>query len=220
MDARRALQELYDQHEDELASYPWMDEGARWAELVFCVLHQASDLPPTAVRRGMQLLDGLGLLEVAKVARLADANEDAAAADYVLRQLGLGAERSMAARTTLADLARYLGTAHGGKLQRFLRVHGERIRAELAGSIGTRGLPEREVKTAVTHWLQNALSLPVSLEHPAIQDFCAHHQIKPSDLWSAADDLDLNWALLDDLVELEKAATDEDAAAGRGPDGA
>jgi hypothetical protein len=49
--------------------------------------------------------------------------------------------------------------------------------------------------------MQNVLTLPLSLENPAMQRFATKYGIETYDLIQAADDMGLNVSLLDDLIE-------------------
>ena len=78
---------------------------------------------------------------------------------------------------------------------------------ELADALGGAGVPADTLRFALTHWLQNATNAPLSLGHESVEAFCRKHELSAEQVRAAADDLDLNLALLDDL--LEAAARDE-----------
>jgi hypothetical protein len=63
-------------------------------------------------------------------------------------------------------------------------------------------LTEAEVRYAFTYWLQNVLNMPLSLIDENVRMFCAQHDLEPEQLFAAADELDVNLALVDDVVQL------------------
>lgn len=79
------------------------------------------------------------------------------------------------------------------------------MRDELANALGGESLNAGQLRYAIGHWLQNALSVPISLEHPAVLGFCKKNGISVGELVAAADELDLNVALVDDLLELDQS---------------
>jgi hypothetical protein len=54
--------------------------------------------------------------------------------------------------------------------------------------------------SAYTYWLQNALSMPLSLVDQTMWTFCEKNGVTPEELIAAADDLNINIAFLDDLI--------------------
>jgi hypothetical protein len=206
MDLKTRLQELCARHESDLATYAWVSEDDRWAELVFCLLDQCHRQDPETTRSAVTTLQYLDLLESAKLALLDQpaGAEAATVVAYVLKQHGFPPEPVAKSLSVLAHVAQALQRDHGGKMQRYMRRHAEALRDDLVGALSNGALSGAEWRYAVSHWLQNAFSLPLSLEHEAVKEFCAQNEVSTQDLWLAADELDLNLALVDDLLEMEQ----------------
>jgi len=198
------LQRIYEKHEPELPEYGWASERDRWAELIFCLLSRVrvDELPAT--RAAVDLLNLLGLLEVKVLAGLT--REDASILDRVLRSHGYSAAQATRGAEVLTAVAQRTQQEFEGKLQRALRRHGELLRQELSSAFASCGLQPTELDYAVSQWLQNAASLPISLESEAVKTFCRSHRVGLDKLIQAADALDLNVALVDDLLALDQPA--------------
>jgi hypothetical protein len=65
------------------------------------------------------------------------------------------------------------------------------------------GVEEPQLQYAVSHWLQNAVSLPVSLEHPAVIAFRSEFGLDAKGLEDVVDALDINLAVVDDVLSIE-----------------
>ena len=62
-------------------------------------------------------------------------------------------------------------------------------------------LGESEVKRAFTYWLQNVMNMPLSLMDEYVEVFSKDNHLKPEALFAAADELNINFALVDDLIQ-------------------
>jgi len=199
----RRLQSVFERHQDELPEYGWASEGDRWAELVFCLLCQVRNEEPEATRAAVDLLNLLGLLDVPVLARME--GEDAAILKRVLRSHGFTAADAARGEALLRAIAQRTTRRFQGKVQRVLRKHGERMRQEFTRAFAGAGLSETALEYALSQWLQNALSLPISLENDAVRAFCKAQRVRLADLVECADALDINMALVDDLIALDQA---------------
>jgi hypothetical protein len=204
MDLEPRLRQLFERHESDLGVYAWMYETDRWAELIFCLLSRYQPQNDEATRMAVSSLQYLGLLAPATLAGLDQEADLAPVITYVLKRHGFSDDDLPRLRTVLAHAGQAM-RGDGGKVQRFLRRHGEVIRDELASAVTCDAMSPDDARYAVTQWLQNALSLPVSLEHEAVKEFCAANDATSADLLDAIDALDLNVALVDDLLELDRA---------------
>jgi len=197
----------------QAATFPslWISERARWTELAFSLLTRVTHLPQEEVRRVTNELDALDLLDITELAAMptgAGAAETNIHARRTLEHLeGSGFEADEARRglATLQAVSTSLVKHYGGKLQKCLRQAGEHILKELKLTFALSSLSEEETGHALTFWLQNALSLPLSLKDEAVLAFCTHYDLTPEQLTAAADELDINIALVDDLVQLHLA---------------
>jgi hypothetical protein len=221
MDMKAHLQELFDQHHQGLAAYGWASEDDRWAELVYCLLLQCSDQEAESVRGLVATLRSLSLLEPETMTRLLDPTDERRIVfAYALQRYGFPDGDAERACRVLAGLAGFVESRHAGKFQRYLRRHGEIMRDELVSILDGGGLEKSKLAYALSHWLQNALSMPVSLQHEAVAAFCRDHNASFEELLAAADALNFNMAVVDDLLELahgakEPAAHEQETAGSR-----
>lgn len=192
------LQRMYEKHRAELPEYAWASERDRWAELVFCLLSRLREEELEATRAAVDLLNLLGLLRVEVLAGLS--GEDASILQRVLRSHGFSPAQASRAAEVLAAVAARTQQEYDGKLQRVLRKHGELLRRELSAAFTACGLEQTELDHAVSQWLQNAVNLPISLENDAVKAFCKSQRVRLDQLLEAADALDVNVALVDDLL--------------------
>lgn len=204
MELKAQLQQLYEQHEFDLATYAWASEDDRWAELVFCLLLQCSEQEPELTRSAVAVLQSLFLIDVGKMLHLSETTHEIRVIyAYVLRQHGFSSDDVDLACSLLAHVANIVQHNYGGKIQRYLRRHGEVMRDELVSAFDSTSLDKSRMAYAISHWLQNVLSLPISLQHNAVVEFCQKSDVTPQDLWQAADELGINLAVIDDLLEME-----------------
>lgn len=194
---------------DLAARHPWMRESDRWKELVFALLVQISSMPESRVRQLVGHLDELYLLDIDALANICTTDKLPDLTTAIARQFldfaqenGFSqseAERALAA-TCQAALA--FQTHYEGKPQRYLRSYGENMLNDLGGIFEFSSLTEIELRNAFTYWFQNALNMPLSLVDEHMHEYCRAHELTPSRLIDAADDVGLNLALLDDLMAL------------------
>lgn len=212
MDLSSELRELSLRHLDSLGPMPWAAEADRWAELVFCLLNAVAADDPERSRELTDDLHRFGLIEPAVLLEVDDpASDTHRVVRHLLDRYGFDRAQITTATGVLARLARFVTDGYGGKLQRYLRRNAERMRDELVSELGG-GTPEPLLRLAVTHWLQNAVDLPLSLEDDAVRAFCAARGIDQATLELAADEVGLNLALVDDVIRLEAAASAEPEA--------
>jgi hypothetical protein len=106
MDLKSHLRELIERHKADLAGYAWTSETDRWAELVFCLLNQCGPQQPENTRLAVTILQYLGLLEIEKLARLEDKDDEGPpVVRYILKHLGFSATDTTRAVALLARAA-------------------------------------------------------------------------------------------------------------------
>lgn len=182
-----------------------MFEIDRWEELVFCLLNQCHENDPENTRTAIGVLKNLGLLEIDRMTSMNKHDSEAAiVTGYTLKQYAFSEKESNRAVMLLSQIARFIKHGYNGRMQLYLRRHGEAMRDELTLAFRGESLSDSQLRFAVTQWLQNALFLPISLEHPAVVEFCKQNEVTLKELVKAADELNLNLALLDDMLELEQ----------------
>ena len=202
-----------------LAGHRWPNEVDRWHELVACLFVASISLPDREVRRVVDLLGRLGLLDVADWAEAAKDGEGSERqgvqkrAWAVLTEENVDVEQGRRALAALEECARVLKSRHKGKLQVCLRALSESLLTSMMKEFEFTGWSQEATREALTLWLQNVANAPLPLDDEHVRRFCKTHNIARGDLVQAADDLDVNVALLDDLVQLRMAEAD---GAGKG----
>lgn len=228
---RRFLEEQWAAFLPHLDSFQWPVETARWHELVYCLLDRVAGagLPALQVR---QLTDALVALDLADVAQLAALSDTTGAFDAdderaklllgILRQAGLSDEQAESALVVLTEAAAVLRTRHDGKIQRLLRHYGHMMVEDLASQFSFSRLPPDDARVAFTLWLQNVLAMPVELWDADVREVCRQLGTSRSALVATADDLDVNVALLDDVLRsyarAESHSADADQPTGAPPE--
>lgn len=209
------IAELYQVGTHYLNAYPWEFESDRWAELAICALVVGHELDPAVVKESIHSLARLRLLSVPGLAA-ASAQEQAFIAQ-VFNQHGCNMANATQACSTLVSLAAAVQEKWKGHLQRFLREHGEKMSHEMQAVISSAGVGRMQSRKIAVLWLQNVANLPILLpDDPHIQEFCHNHGISQSALVDTADRLDLNVAVLDDLIALETQAAEASRATSAG----
>lgn len=209
-EAQYLLRKLLVLHGRELAlSNPWVSEFDRWKELLFALLVQVLDMPEHRVRRIVGDMADLQLLAVPTLAGLCHRehgpDSSAPAAQQVidfLRENGVSeaaAERALAA---MCQAAAGLTEHWGGRIQRYLRHYGEMMLQDLGRTFRFDTIDEAQLHNAFTYWLQNALNMPLSLVNDDLLEYARAIDSTPAALIEAADELDMNLAVLDDLITL------------------
>lgn len=198
------LRELLELHGDALETVDWPSEGDRWVELLVCLCHQRTPaLPMRALRSALHMLEDLNLVSVEALRGLASGSAEHVVVTQVLQRHGLGATDAAALADLMSRLARATEATCGGRIQKVLRAHALAARDELAASFAGIGLGKEELEFALTHWLQNATSAPISLQSRDVVAFCRALGITLETLEDAADELGLNLALLDDVLAMD-----------------
>ncbi|MDX6749385.1 hypothetical protein SH611_06165 [Geminicoccaceae bacterium 1502E] len=211
-----ALQKLIVRYSPLFEQHQWPEESLRWTELAFALATRISPRPEAEIRRTVEEMDLLGLLEVETLAGLAgpEGGVDFAAGgarrmEEHLLENGLASGEARALILALHELAVALRERFEGRIQLYLRRYGERMLDELAQNFRFSRLSPEQARSAFSYWLQNVLGMPVPLRTPAVQAFCGRLGVTEEELVAAADRLDLNLALADDMIELEEAARRE-----------
>jgi hypothetical protein len=194
---------------DLAPSHPWVWEFDRWKELVFALLVQVSSTPESHVRQVVGHMADLDLLDIPALANICSDGKhpdlDAPLARQILEFLQEnGFSQAVAERglTTVCQAALAFHAHHGGKLQRYLRSYGELMLKDLDGIFQFSSLTQAEMRDAFAYWFQNALNMPISLVDENMRKYCESHDLTPAQLIQAADELNLNLAIVDDLTAL------------------
>jgi hypothetical protein len=207
-DAHFVLRKLLaDVGADVAAHHMWILETERWRELAFALLTRTSHLPEQELRSLSYHLEQLGLLDIDQLAetlRSSPSGEPTGSFANnclkVLTQAGLSQDEARASLKALCEAAMAIRDQFGGKIQVCLRSAGERILEEISHRFHFSDLKPEEVKYAFTLWLQNVAHLPLSLRDASLSAMCQAEGLEVDHLLTAADELDLNLAFVDDIV--------------------
>ncbi len=201
------LMRLFRGARDVFAYHQWPSERERWQELVIALFSRVCPEREAEMRDAVAELDDLGLLEIDELVTLApyegQPRKDSVLSSRVmetLRDRGFDASQTETALATLIDAARSLHEHCDGKIQKYLRHYGEAMLSELPDYFSFSRLKPSDVEYAFTYWLQNTLNMPISLKDEKLTRFCERFGGDTDTLVAAADRLDINLALVDDLA--------------------
>ncbi len=205
----RLLLSLIEQHGTSVVhQHRWSDERERWLELVHAVATRCTRVDEHEVRAACGELASAGLLDTP--AQLEEAALREAFLD-VFQRHGFHGDESTRTVAALSDIARTLDSTYAGKIQVCLRACFEQMVETLAHTFETEALSHTEKQQALRYWLQNVAAAPISLKLERAQALCASHGVSWDDLASSADDADIPFPLLDDLVQAALAANASDS---------
>jgi hypothetical protein len=193
----------------ELAqSHPWMWERDRWRELVFALLTRVINRSDAEIRALTHHMLALDLLDIPSLTKICDEHSQpdfqtpyAQRILEFLQESGVCSEEAQSGLAAICEAALGLEEHYNGKVQHYLRRYGELMLRDLEGVFHFTTLSAEEVQYAFTYWLQNILSMPLSLLDAHLARLCERYNLAPEQLTAAADDLDVNLAFLDDLVQ-------------------
>jgi hypothetical protein len=202
-EAEFRLQKLTYDHADFINYHRWPYESERWVELAFALLTQVSELPEIQVREAAEKLEANGLIEIEDLARQSPEERRAQMerSVEVLEEEGFSPEEAQRGITSIWDAASTFEERYGGKVQVYLRQYGERMLDEVQDEFSFTELESGQVDYAFRYWLQNVLNMPVNLPLDSVDALAEECGITTEELVQAADNLDLNVALMDDIVQ-------------------
>jgi len=202
--------------------HQWPSEHKRWVELIFALVTRISKKPEDEIRDTIEELDALNLLGVEALAETSEADgginlEDPHARRIVeyLSESGFTEEESKSGILVMHEAAKSLKEHHDGKIQKYLRIYGQRMIDELSQNFSFSKMNEEDVKYAFTYWLQNILNMPVNLKTETTEKFCKRFEITYEELLKEANNLDMNLALLDDMIDQHIRDLEEGEGGGR-----
>ena len=183
------------------AQHQWPSEHERWIELLFALACKATNRSEQEVRRIIEDLDVMDLLEVRDLANAAEADAQAARLLTVLQEARFSQAEANDIVLAFRGAARGINQRHGGKIQNFLRTWGQQMADQLLAEIAPPPAFKEKCRLAITYWLQNVLDMPIVLNEQGLQAFCTKHGFTVGELVAEADRQDLNVALLDDMID-------------------
>ena len=198
----RIVQELAGAAAVGIEPNAWVNEFDRWTELVFALLTRLAPRDDENTRATANDLRRFGLLDPQT---LADPTSDVGS--VVRRRMVEALTAAEWSPTKAEQAAKVLSAAadglvrnFDGKVQRYLRRYGELMLAEVPQYFDLPHLSDAETRTAFAYWLQNVADMPISTEENGLEAFCKKHDLTAAQVVAAADEMDLNLAVLDDLL--------------------
>jgi hypothetical protein len=215
------------------ASHRWFSEVDRWKELVFALLTRTTNLPQTTVRLLADQMVNLDLLHIPALPTLLKGKPLAPDLHHphsrrilqTLHEGGFSHAEAVKGLTVICEAATTFSTQFSGRIQFYLRTYGDRMVKEAQTLFRFSQIDHDAVRYAFTYWLQNVLNMPLSLQDKTVKSFSEAHGLTGDQLFDAADEMNVNVALVDDLLhyfhsgsdlpEVESSASDETVRAGR-----
>jgi hypothetical protein len=118
----------------------------------------------------------------------------------LLREHGFTEDDAARGMLLVSTVARGFREHFNGKVQLYLRHYGEMMLSDIDKMFDAPSSDRSVLASAFTYWLQNALCMPLSLVDHSMWRFCEENGVTPEQLIAAADDLNINVAFLDDLI--------------------
>ena len=201
------LRKLLVKYSDLFAYHQWPSEHERWIELLFALVTRICRKPETEVRDVIEELDDLGLLDVEELSEIPAAgghidfnSTNARHLIQVLSESGFTKEESRNTVLVMHEASTSLERHHDGKIQKYIRKYGQRMIDELSENFSFSKMRKHDVELAFTYWLQNVLNMPVNLKTKSTDAFCERFKVTDEKLVREADRMDVNLALLDDMI--------------------
>jgi hypothetical protein len=202
------LKKLFTQNMELFEYHRWPWEHMRWVELVFALVSVLSSKPRDVVREAVETLDDLELLDINDLSEIPLVSGDigpdfplARRINEILSEHEFTSEESKNAILAMTEAAKSLMEHHGGKIQRYLRHYGVQMLEDLPQTFPLSKMDQEHIRFAFTFWIQNVLNMPVDLPLKSVAEFCEKYKASQDELLETADKLDVNLALLDDLIE-------------------
>lgn len=196
--------------EAQLDVYDWASESSRWNELATIMMSHVCDIPEEEQRELTKYLSDLGLLDIEQLAKINVGNGQIDRSDEVVTKIldvfhrkGVPEERALRILLSLCQIARGLNSNFGGKIQLYLRSYGEQMLKDIPKFFLLKGCSDDEIQQIFTVWLQKVLNMPLPLRDSVLSEFCQKNDISTDELLEAADNMNLNFAIVDEMLRLE-----------------
>lgn len=196
------LSDIFHDYGMEIPISTWASEKDRWEELLVCVINQIN--PEPNIEEIRAVIDILGKINLTSAENLSNIKVESKEYNFIFflfQRFNFTDEETNLALETIISLSKIVNKNFDGKIQRYMRIYFEIMRNEMCESFKDIGLSSKQIRYAVTHWLQNSTNAPLSLEHKAVETFYNENGTNENEFIKAADDLDINLAVIDDLLE-------------------
>lgn len=195
---------------NQLGVYNWASETSRWNELVAILASHVCEQSEDDMKELTQYLTDLGLLDVQKLAeidvcdnKIDRANKKVGKIIDIFERKDLSEEQALKFLLPLCQIAKKLSADFGGKIQLYLRSYGMTMLREAMAFFPLQGMSKDEALLIFTAWLQRVANMPVLLLTSEVNEFCKKHELSSAELIEAADNIDMNVAIIDEMLKLE-----------------
>jgi hypothetical protein len=205
------ISNIYAQYRHLLpADYKWEDENSRWNELVYCIFVELTEHSYKDARFLSDSLSELNLLDVEKLAEvklmedgMVDPNNTRIQTiNDILLSNGVNETDIKKSLSAICKVAQAIKENYNGKIQKFLRKYGKEIVNEFDSHVSFSEVDKGTQSRIIVKWIQNTLSMPLAFSNIYTARFCEIEGFNYHELAEAADNIGLNTAVLDDLLEV------------------
>ena len=205
------IREIYAEYRHLLpADYKWEDESARWTELVYCIFAELTEHSYRDARRLANDLADLNLLDVNDLAGIPIMDDGMVNPDNsrvrtitdILKANGVAEDDIKKSLSAICKVAQAICENYDGKIQKFLRKYGHEIVNEFDSHVSFSEVSKGTQSRILVKWIQNTLAMPLAFSNVYTARFCERKGASYWELAEAADNLGINGAMLDDLLEV------------------
>lgn len=180
----------------------WSSEKDRWQELLVCMINQVKPEPNMdEVREVTEIWEKLNLTSPMILSALKEDDREYSFLVMTLLQYDFTEHEALTTVNMAIALGKAVADNYNGKIQTCIRKYAVALRDELTKTFADVGLDDSQINYGVVHWLQNTMNAPLSLSHQSVTAFCKEKGVTPQELWNAADILEINLAVIDDVLE-------------------
>ncbi len=205
------IREVYAEYRQLLPTdYKWEDESARWTELVYCIFAELTEHSYRDARRLANSLADLNLLKVNDLAGIPIMDDGMVNPDNsrvrtiidILKANGVAEEDIKKSLSAICKVAQAIQENYDGKIQKFLRTYGQEIVDEFDSHVSFSEVSKGTQSRILVKWIQNTLCMPLAFSNVYTARFCEREGANYQELAEAADNIGINGAMLDDLLEV------------------
>jgi len=205
------IREIYAEYRHLLpADYKWEDESSRWTELVYCIFAELTEHSYRDARRLADEIADLNLLEVEDLAGIPLMDDGMVNPDNsrvrtitdILSANGVADDDITRSLSAICKVAQAIQEKYDGKIQKFLRKYGHEIVNEFDSHVSFSEVDKGTQSRILVKWIQNTLCMPLAFSNVYTARFCERKGASYWELAEAADNLGINGAMLDDLLEV------------------
>ena len=205
------IKEIYAEYRHLLpADYKWEDESTRWTELVYCIFAELTEHSYRDARRLANEIADLNLLDVEDLAGIPIMDDGMVNPDNsrvrtitdILKANGVTENDTKKSLSAICKVAQAIEENYDGKIQKFLRKYGHEIVNEFDSHVSFSEVSKGTQSRILVKWIQNTLCMPLAFSNVYTARFCERKGATYWELAEAADNLGVNGAMLDDLLEV------------------